>query len=333
MKKVIENKYLQEIHNLCVKVGGNMKYMKMYVDLVIKCLENSVPDDEIFEKHHIMCKCLGGPNDKENYVRFTTYDHIVAHLLLGCAFPENKDLVLAAFMMINGSRNFKLSSNELHIYLKKGNLLVEEAFIREKYHKDSINKEYIEKAKKLLEKGSLLEIYKALRNDKKFYKWMSRHRDDNNGTRKYVVAYELNEKYQESRNIVCFDEDGNYIKEYTVKEMSILGIRRSSNKCSFFDGNYLISKKYLDSLDIKKVIRHTRNCNSRVIQLDLNYNYVNSFDSCIDAERKLGIPIGNIKDVCNKRRKRKTSHGFIWMREPDYINFLKTKTNNDNIKR
>lgn len=49
-----------------------MKYIDRYVDLVVSCLENPVSDDQISEKHHILCVCLKGPNDKENYVRLTT---------------------------------------------------------------------------------------------------------------------------------------------------------------------------------------------------------------------------------------------------------------------
>ena len=94
-EKVIKYKYLQIICELCEKKKhGDKKYMNMYVELITRCLENPISDDQISEKHHILCVCLKGPNDKENYVRLTTYDHIKAHILLKYIYQTEKIIKL-----------------------------------------------------------------------------------------------------------------------------------------------------------------------------------------------------------------------------------------------
>lgn len=48
----------------------------------------------------------------------------------------------------------------------------------------------------------------------------------------------------------------------------------------------------------------------KVIQYDLNYNFVKEYKSIHEANRRTGIDYRNISAVCNKKR-RKTG-GYIW---------------------
>jgi hypothetical protein len=50
----------------------------------------------------------------------------------------------------------------------------------------------------------------------------------------------------------------------------------------------------------------------QVNQLDLNGNYIKTFPSTMEVERKLGIPHGQISSVCKKKKNHNTAGGFIW---------------------
>jgi NUMOD3 motif len=56
------------------------------------------------ERHHILPKCLGGSNKKENLVDLTAREHFIAHLLLAKLHPEKHGLVVAAYLMSKRKR-------------------------------------------------------------------------------------------------------------------------------------------------------------------------------------------------------------------------------------
>lgn len=69
------------------------------------------------EKHHIIPKCLGGSNDKENLVELTAREHFLCHQILCEIYPNNKNLWYALFLMsINKNKKqhqkYKVSSRE-----------------------------------------------------------------------------------------------------------------------------------------------------------------------------------------------------------------------------
>lgn len=51
------------------------------------------------ETHHILPRCLGGSDDKENLVSLTAREHFICHRLLVKIHPSNKDLKVALFLM------------------------------------------------------------------------------------------------------------------------------------------------------------------------------------------------------------------------------------------
>lgn len=55
--------------------------------------------DEYHERHHILPKCMGGTNDKENLIDLFAREHFIAHKLLSEENPDNDDLVCAWWMM------------------------------------------------------------------------------------------------------------------------------------------------------------------------------------------------------------------------------------------
>ena len=66
------------------------------------------------ESHHILPRCLGGSDNKENLVDLYPEEHYLAHLLLCKIYPNNQKLLYAAMnmttgsMVYNGKRNNKV---------------------------------------------------------------------------------------------------------------------------------------------------------------------------------------------------------------------------------
>ena len=54
------------------------KYTKWYFNII----RNANPTTRYVEKHHIIPRCIGGSNHRENIVSLTAREHFVCHLLL-----------------------------------------------------------------------------------------------------------------------------------------------------------------------------------------------------------------------------------------------------------
>ena len=58
------------------------KYTKWYYDIINNAQNRILSDLNYSEKHHVIPRCLGGNNSKENLVDLTAREHFVCHLLL-----------------------------------------------------------------------------------------------------------------------------------------------------------------------------------------------------------------------------------------------------------
>jgi hypothetical protein len=57
------------------------------------------PKPPVFERHHIIPKCVGGSCGKENLVLLTPREHLFAHKLLVRIYPQNRGLWFALILM------------------------------------------------------------------------------------------------------------------------------------------------------------------------------------------------------------------------------------------
>lgn len=92
-----------------------MNYQKVYDSLVAKCVPRGLDKKALegyYEKHHIIPKCLGGTDKKENFVLFTPREHVIAHKLLWKANPENYSLMWAYTRTVNSHKGL-LTSREV----------------------------------------------------------------------------------------------------------------------------------------------------------------------------------------------------------------------------
>ena len=97
-----------------------MNYAKVYEQLINKAKDRG-DISEYTEVHHIIPRCLGGSNDKDNLIRLTGREHFIAHWLLHSMYPANDKLFYAFLMMtrISGNQNRYTPSSRVIAYLRK----------------------------------------------------------------------------------------------------------------------------------------------------------------------------------------------------------------------
>lgn len=78
-----------------------MNYKKIYNNLIKtrNKLKRSGSDATYYEEHHIIPRCEGGEDTKENLVLLTAREHFVAHRLLTKIYPDSFGLKLAVLWM------------------------------------------------------------------------------------------------------------------------------------------------------------------------------------------------------------------------------------------
>ena len=86
-----------------------MNYQKIYDSIInnAKSLEyiriaEKKQKLNYFERHHIIPRCLGGSDEKENLVLLTAKEHYMCHRLLCEVYPGVRGLSFAMWNMING---------------------------------------------------------------------------------------------------------------------------------------------------------------------------------------------------------------------------------------
>ena len=76
-----------------------MNYKAIYDSIIDRAKTRKL--NEYKENHHIIPKCLGGTNDKNNLVQLTAREHFICHMLLCELYPDNYKLQYALWAMAN----------------------------------------------------------------------------------------------------------------------------------------------------------------------------------------------------------------------------------------
>lgn len=93
-----------------------MNYQDHYDRLISRAKERKL--DCYSESHHIVPKCMGGTDDKDNLILLTAREHFIAHLLLMKIHPESYGLVKAVNMMCMAGENQDRTMNRMYGWLK-----------------------------------------------------------------------------------------------------------------------------------------------------------------------------------------------------------------------
>ena len=93
-----------------------MNYKRIYNNIVDRA-KNRIPEGYI-ERHHIVPRCMGGKDAKDNLVALYPEEHFLCHILLLKIYPEQKNLIIAVNKMcrpINAGRK----KRKLYGWLKR----------------------------------------------------------------------------------------------------------------------------------------------------------------------------------------------------------------------
>jgi hypothetical protein len=82
-----------------------MDYRKIYNKIVERAQYRKL--ESYVEKHHIIPKCIGGLDIKENIVELTAREHFLCHMLLCEIYPNENKLKHALFLMAIGKQKIK----------------------------------------------------------------------------------------------------------------------------------------------------------------------------------------------------------------------------------
>lgn len=88
-----------------------------FINNILKNRGRTISDSSYKEKHHIIPKCIGGDNSKDNTIELYAKEHFIAHKLLAMENPDNLYLQSAYLMMAfpkspNTKRDFEITPDE-----------------------------------------------------------------------------------------------------------------------------------------------------------------------------------------------------------------------------
>jgi hypothetical protein len=96
------------------------KYEKWYINLIDKGLTRNKEKEEGYELHHIIPRCLGGKDSKNNLVKLTLREHFIAHKILVKVYPDNHKLKYAVRIIFNiQGQSINRTSREYEKYKKE----------------------------------------------------------------------------------------------------------------------------------------------------------------------------------------------------------------------
>lgn len=139
-----------------------MNYEKIYNALIERARHRIL--DEYVEKHHIVPRCMGGIDDKENIVKLTPEEHFVAHQLLVKIYTDVPGLVYALARLSSGKSTVR--NNKLYGWIKR--ILSTERSKAMLGHKIWVNRKHTKETKEKISR-SLIDrsrINKIERSDK-----------------------------------------------------------------------------------------------------------------------------------------------------------------------
>lgn len=92
-----------------------MDYTQIYNRLVARAVDRNWKKSTApcyVEFHHIVPKCLGGLDDKNNFACLTAREHFLAHLLLVKIFPQESKLIFAANMLTRNHSKHRIHNRD-----------------------------------------------------------------------------------------------------------------------------------------------------------------------------------------------------------------------------
>ena len=105
-----------------------MNYQRIYDSIIQRGILRGLNKKKLegyFEKHHIIPRCVGGQNEKSNYVLLTAKEHFICHMILPYLYPNSKGLWIAIQRMsqppVANPKGLRVSAKTYEFFKLKAN--------------------------------------------------------------------------------------------------------------------------------------------------------------------------------------------------------------------
>lgn len=285
--------------------------------------------DEYHERHHIVPRCMGGSDEKNNLIDLFAKEHFEAHRLLALENPNNKSLIYAWTMMSwikNGTQDrYKVTPEEYEEARKK---LSEMGKLRKGIPKGPLTEEHKRKISeankgKIYSEETRKKMGDAHRNpsEKTRKKMRENHADfsgENNPMYGKQRSEETKKKISDSLKGKSYGMLGKHHSEEAKQKMSESKKGKYTGDKNPNYGNHKLKGKYTGENS------PSYGSGKAVVQLTKNDDFVAEYISSYEAQAVTGINRGGITQVCNHVNNRKIAGGFHWMFKDDYLETIKT---------
>lgn len=253
---------------------------KEFIDNILTTRGRFACGDEYKERHHIIPKCMGGTNDKDNLIDLYAREHFEAHRLLALENPNVRGLTYAWWCMCNVKGNDKQNR-----YIPTANEYEE---VR-KIHSKNVSAMFLGKPKSEKHKKKLSENH-------------ANFKGENHPRYGTHLSEEHKRKLSDFAKTRIGDKNPNYGK-HTLKGHKLSD--ETKKKISKANKGRKVSKKA--RLAVSEANKRRA---KKVFQYDLDFNLIKVWDSANDVYVILGINKSSIGECC--RGKRKTAGGYHW---------------------
>jgi hypothetical protein len=181
-----------------------MDYPTVYSQIIERAKTRTL--EGYTEIHHIIPKCLGGNNSKDNLVSLTAKEHFLCHMLLCEIYPNNRKLWYALFLM---------STNKNKKYQYQRYTISSRTYER-------IKLEWVSKVKGKSKPKGFGDKIKSKERNKKIGLANSKPKPDGFG-KKHSILMTGKPKPEgfgdivsknKSKKVLQYDKKGNFIKEW-----------------------------------------------------------------------------------------------------------------------
>jgi hypothetical protein len=217
-----------------------MNYLKIYKDICNRGQTKRLLD--YFEIHHIIPKCLGGNDDKNNLTSLSAKEHYIAHLLL-TKIHKNCFKIQHAFGMMEASRKDQIRNYTSNQYDKMrkahSNAMKTNNPMYVKETRDKVSKT----KKEMFANGTLINPMHYESAKKK----ISEHMKTNNPMTRFP------EKNHTVKRTVVYYEDGS-VKEFAMKKQfmeTLIGLTHTQKR-------YKIDNNDLKEFGVIKIERFSK---------------------------------------------------------------------------
>lgn len=287
-------------YRLNVRTTWEMTYEK-FINNILETRGRNGCGDEYHETHHIVPKCMGGTNDKENLIDLFAREHFEAHRLLALENPNVRGLIYAWWCM-------SIQTNQ---YTKERYRITAEEYeeariaVANLQTGTHLSEETKQKLSDAL-KGRIIsdETKQKMSEAQKGRKWSEEHLKNirianklrtgiNNPNYGKHFSEEHRRKIGEAQ---IGEKNHRYGKHHTEEHKKILSEMNKGEKNKFYGKHH--------TNETKKILSQLRSKAVYCIEIKQAYG------SALIAQEKIGISHSSIGKCCSN--KQKTAGGYQW---------------------